>query len=119
MNSKKKYLRSPLFYVGDKFKLLPEILNHFPNKIDKFIEPFVGGGSVFLNTNAKSYLLNDVNSRLIDIHRYLVSCNSKPEEFYKSVETIISEYNLSKSYKRDIIPEELKKRLTSQPMSAK
>jgi len=39
--------RSPLFYVGDKYKLLNEILPYFPKEIDRFIEPFTGGGSVF------------------------------------------------------------------------
>lgn len=36
--------RSPLFYVGDKYKLVKEIKTHFPNNIKRLIEPFVGGG---------------------------------------------------------------------------
>ncbi len=39
-------VRSPLFYVGDKCKLISEIKTHFPNDIGRLIEPFVGGGSV-------------------------------------------------------------------------
>ena len=46
-----KNFRSPLFYMGDKFKLLEQIKKKFPKKIDSFIEPFTGGGSVFLNIN--------------------------------------------------------------------
>ena len=49
--------RSPLFYVGDKYKLIKEIRTHFPPAIKRFIEPFVGGGSVFLNVEAEKYLL--------------------------------------------------------------
>ena len=64
---KNKFLRSPLFYVGDKYKLLPEITTYFPNDINQFIEPFVGGGSVFLNVNAKKYLLNDLDNTVIDL----------------------------------------------------
>lgn len=41
-----KILRSPFFYVGDKHKLINEIRKFFPQKIDTFVEPFVGGGSV-------------------------------------------------------------------------
>ena len=48
-----EFSRSPLFYVGDKFKILNQILNYFPQKINNFYEPFVGGGSVFLNVDAK------------------------------------------------------------------
>lgn len=46
-----KIFRSPLFYVGDKYRLIREIKSHFPVDIAKFIEPFAGGGSVFLNVN--------------------------------------------------------------------
>ena len=55
-----KVNRSPLFYVGDKYKLIPEIKPLFPGKIRRFIEPFVGGASVTLNVDADSYLLNDI-----------------------------------------------------------
>ncbi|GAA7668876.1 hypothetical protein JP0566_03700 [Helicobacter pylori] len=53
----KKGIRSPFFYVGDKYKLMPQLNKLFPNNINQFIEPFVGGGSVFLNTKAKRYLV--------------------------------------------------------------
>ena len=57
--------RSPLFYMGDKYKLLPEISKHFPNNINRFIEPFTGGGSVYLNIDANEYLLNDNDSEIV------------------------------------------------------
>lgn len=41
--------RSPMFYVGDKYKLIREIRTHFPDHINRLIEPFVGGGSVMMN----------------------------------------------------------------------
>ena len=41
---KKRIVRSPLFYVGDKRKLISQIMTYFPNHIDRLIEPFVGGG---------------------------------------------------------------------------
>ncbi len=43
---KEKQFRSPLFYVGDKYKLIREIKDYFPENIETFIEPFTGGGSV-------------------------------------------------------------------------
>ena len=52
---KKQILRSPLFYVGDKYKLMEEIGTYFPDNIGKFVEPFVGGGSVFMNTVAEQF----------------------------------------------------------------
>ena len=54
-------------YVGDKYKLINEIKKYFPKNIDRFIEPFVGGGSVFMNVEANEYLLNDIDTNIIEI----------------------------------------------------
>ena len=105
---KNKYIRSPLFYMGDKYKLLPELVPLFPDKINNFIEPFTGGGSVFLNVNAKNYLLNNIDKHIISIHKLFNSYKKNPEAFFQKVEKIICEYNLSRSYKEDIVPRKLK-----------
>ena len=63
-NPRAEFNRSPFFYVGDKFKLLPQLKENFPKDIDRFIEPFCGGGSVFLNTIANQYLLNDIDTNI-------------------------------------------------------
>lgn len=103
-----KYNRSPLFYVGDKYKLLNEILPYFPKDIDRFIEPFTGGGSVFLNVPAPKHLLNDIDTKVYLLHRFLLNHSKKPDIFFKEVERIILEYNLSRSYKEDIVSSKLK-----------
>jgi DNA adenine methylase len=103
-----KLNRSPLFYVGDKYKLLNEILPNFPKDVDRFIEPFTGGGSVFLNVEAKKHLLNDIDINVCQLHRFLMKHSKKPNTFFKEVEQIILEYNLSRSFKEDIVPAELK-----------
>ncbi|MGI9347301.1 MAG: DNA adenine methylase [Gammaproteobacteria bacterium] len=41
----------------------------FPAEINNFYEPFVGGGTVFLNVAASKYFLNDVDKHLIAILR--------------------------------------------------
>ena len=107
---KKEFFRSPLFYVGDKYKLLPQLTKYFPKKIDRFIEPFVGGGSVFLNTNAKSYLLNDFDKKLIGLHKYLYFVKDNHNNLFKNIAQIIDKYNLSKSYQKNIISTSLKKK---------
>lgn len=35
-------IQSPLNYTGGKFKLLPQILPHFPKDIDVFVDLFCG-----------------------------------------------------------------------------
>ena len=55
---KKKIVRSPFFYVGDKYKLIEEISSYFPDDIEKFVEPFVGGNSyVNLPINELNFLV--------------------------------------------------------------
>ena len=103
-----KIKRSPLFYVGDKYKLMKQLINLFPKKINNFYEPFVGGGTVFLNFEATKYYLNDIDTNLVNIHNFLVKSSIAPNRVFKSIEKIIYKYNLSRSYKEDIIPAALK-----------
>jgi DNA adenine methylase len=104
-----KSYRSPLFYVGDKRKIISEIKAHFPNNIDRFIEPFVGGGSVFMNTEAKEYILNDIDSNIYNIHLMLNHYSKDKDKFFQRVIELINKYGLSKSFIEDVIPIELKK----------
>ena len=108
MTNHSKTYRSPLFYVGDKYKLYPKISKYFPKTINRFIEPFTGGGSVFLNVNANEYLLNDIDTNVINIHQFLMEQSENPKAFFDNVFDIIQEYNLSHSYIKDIVPQELR-----------
>lgn len=100
--------RSPLFYVGDKYKLIEEIKSHFPTGIRHFVEPFVGGGSVYLNVEATDFLLNDINRDVIRLHRMLNSFVGREQAFYKKVWRIIDRYGLSCSAREDRVSDELK-----------
>ena len=109
VENKRKIKRSPLFYVGDKYKLMSQLDNLFPKEINNFYEPFVGGGTVFLNVQAKKYFLNDIDKNLMNIHKFLIKNSFSQNKFFKNVEKTIKKYNLSHSYKKDIVPEFLKK----------
>lgn len=101
--------RSPLFYVGDKYKLIRDIKAHFPHNINRFIEPFVGGGSVMMNVDANSFMLNDINSYVIAIHRMLCSYINNKNDFYDRFFNLAKEYGLSLSFCGQTVPDELKK----------
>lgn len=58
-------VNSPLIWVGGKLNAMPHVLDALP-KGECLIEPFVGSGSVFLNTNYKTYILCDSNAALIN-----------------------------------------------------
>jgi DNA adenine methylase len=105
----KNIKRSPFFYVGDKFKLVPQLKEHFPKDINRFIEPFCGGGSVFLNVNAESYLLNDIDENMIGLHRFLLEYADTSDDFWEEIKQLIIEYNLSATFMGRDVPQELRK----------
>jgi DNA adenine methylase len=66
-------LRNPLVkpfvkWAGGKRQLMPEILKYKPKSYKKYIEPFVGGGSVFLQLQNSKTIINDFNSELINAY---------------------------------------------------
>lgn len=99
--------RSPMFYVGDKYKLIKEIKQYFPKDINTFIEPFVGGGTVSLNTEANNYILNDIDKNVYNLHLFLQK-KSKELNFIDEALGYIKKYNLSRSFLEDIVPMDLK-----------
>lgn len=105
---KKEVVRSPLFYVGDKYKLIDEIQTHFPKYINRLIEPFVGGGSVIMHVQARQYIANDIDTNIIGLHKFLRSYTGKECAFFKRIFKIINDYGLSCTYHEDIIPMDLK-----------
>lgn len=103
-------IRSPFFYVGDKYKLMPQLKQLMPKNIEKYIEPFVGGGSSFLNSKGTSYMLNDVDSYVVELHRQIGSYTGKSEELFDALFEIIDFYGLSCSYRGIYVPEDMKKK---------
>src|SRR3989344_285217 len=105
----KEIKRSPLFYVGDKYKLMKQLVDLFPSEVENFHEPFAGGGTVFLNITAKRYFINDIDKHLVNIHKVLIESADSRNNFFSDVEKIVRKYKLSRSYKEDIIPASLKR----------
>ena len=106
---KDEIVRSPLFYVGDKYKLMREIRSHFPQQIGRLIEPFVGGGSVFMNTEAPICLANDIDQYVIRLHNWLCGYRDNVDGLMAELTEMIDHYGLSFSLVRDEVPEDLRK----------
>ena len=74
-----------LKWVGGKRELIPEIRKYYEFlKFDKYIEPFFGGGSVYLdiinnfgNEKSEKSIINDINTDLIEMYRNI---KSNPDE---------------------------------------
>lgn len=91
----KKYIKSPMNYIGGKYKLLPQILPYFPKNINRFIDLFAGACNVAINVDANSLICNDINSKVIELFKTLKK--EKLEDILEQIEGRIEEYNLSKN----------------------
>jgi adenine-specific DNA-methyltransferase len=65
--SARKYLKSPLNYIGGKYRLLPQLLPHFPKDADTFVDLFCGGANVAVNVPARHTVCNDMNTKIIEL----------------------------------------------------
>ncbi|CAM3564965.1 DNA adenine methylase [Vibrio aerogenes CECT 7868] len=62
--------RAFLKWAGGKYSLVDDIRRHLPTA-DVLVEPFVGAGSIFLNTDYEHYVLTDINPDLINLYNLL------------------------------------------------
>lgn len=80
----KSGLSSIVVWPGGKTKELKHIYANLPS-YDRFFEPFVGGGSVFMGINAREYYINDFSTSLISLYKNISSSNA---QFFHYVEAI-------------------------------
>ena len=70
-------MNSPIKYPGGKNNELNVILPNFPKKVNRFFEPFVGGGAVYFNVNEEiPLLINDKSKELINFYIQIKNRNN-------------------------------------------
>ena len=89
------YIKSPLNYVGGKYKLLPQIIPLFPKNISTFVDLFSGGANIGINVNADKIIFNDINTKINEFFRYLQKNNV--EDVLTQINKYIDQYGLSKT----------------------
>lgn len=92
--NRKKYLKSPLNYIGGKYKLLPQLMEHFPKQVNTFVDLFSGGFNVGINVNSNRTICNDINNFIIGLYKELY--NKPVEEILDKINYNINEYGLNK-----------------------
>ncbi len=91
----KKYIKSPLNYIGGKYKLLPQILPLFPADIHTFVDLFSGGANIAINVDADRIICNDINTKIIEVFQ---TFKEMPlEEILERIDANIQKYQLSKT----------------------
>ena len=76
---KNEYVKSPLNYTGNKFKLLSQILPLFPKDIDTFYDVFGGSGTVLANVDANKYVYNEISKPIKELVEWISTCNAEQE----------------------------------------
>jgi len=99
LNEKIEIVKSPLNYTGGKYKLLPQILPFFPDKIETFVDIFCGGCNVAINVPAKKIICNDIDSNLIGLFNFFKK--NSFNNILPKIKNIINEFNLSDSNEHD------------------
>ncbi|OAT26556.1 methyl-directed repair DNA adenine methylase [Buttiauxella ferragutiae ATCC 51602] len=87
-------IRSLVKWPGGKSRVIPDLLPHLP-KADCLVEPFVGGASVFLNTDYRRYVLGDINPDLINLYRQVTHW---PEQVINAAYALFKTYGDADGY---------------------
>jgi len=90
-----KNIRSPLNYIGGKYRLLNQIIPLFPKEIDTFVDLFAGGCNVGINIKANKIIFNDNLTYLIKLFKVFKSSDVKT--IIDHIENRINEFELSKT----------------------
>lgn len=93
-----EYVKSPFNYIGNKHRLLAQILPLFPQNIDTFYDVFCGGLDVSVNVTADKKIANDINYFLIEILEMFKNTDS--EELLQSIDDVINRFNLAKDNRK-------------------
>lgn len=89
----KKYVKSPIFYMGNKYKLLPQLIALFPNDIDNFYDLF-GGSGCMVNVNCNNYVYNEINENIYKLFSMFTTV--PPKTIITSIKNTISKFDLNK-----------------------
>lgn len=65
--SQNGYIKSPINYTGNKFRILDQMIPYMPKKIGTMVDLFSGGATVGLNIDADKVIFIDSNKRIINL----------------------------------------------------
>ena len=72
-----KHLKPLIKWSGGKSDEIKNFEKYFPLNFERYIEPFVGGGSVYFYLNKDNSVISDIHKELIDLYRNIGNGNSK------------------------------------------
>ena len=109
-NNLKTFVRWP----GNKTKHLKKILKYIPDDYNTYIEPFIGSGSLFLYLEPEKWIINDLNTDLINIWNYV---KNDPEKLIKALKKFAKTMRTKTETEKKIYCEKLTDKLNSSKLS--
>lgn len=91
-----EYLKSPLNYTGNKYRIFNQLEPYFPRHTGIFVDLFCGGATVGINVKADKVIFIDKNERVISLLQFLSKSNFN--DLLKNLIDKIHFYDLSCSY---------------------
>ena len=63
------FIKSPIFYMGNKYELLYNLMMYFPKKddVNQFYDLFGGSGVVSINVPYKDVIYNEINHNVVEL----------------------------------------------------
>lgn len=89
------YAKSPIHYMGNKYDLLPYLIEQFPKKeeIKTFYDIFGGSGTISLNVPYDNIIYNELNYNMVELFNMVK--NTQPKEIINHIHKRIKEFDLN------------------------
>lgn len=95
-----------LKWAGGKRQLLDKLIGCLPNKFNRYLEPFVGGGALFFHLKPQNAYISDINPELINAYQVIknnvnlliedLKKHKNTEEYYYKIRNV----DRTKAYKK-------------------
>jgi len=96
-------MRTFIKWQGNKSKHINKFIKYIPEEFERYIEPFVGSGAMFLKLQPTKWIINDINKDLINIWKCI---KKNPDEIITNFKEFgIKFKRLSKEDKKDYCKE--------------
>lgn len=86
-------IKSPIFYMGNKFDLLPQLMPYFPDNVDTFYDLFGGSGCISGNVCANKIVYNEIDEHISNLYKIFTKYTY--EDLIAYIKTQIKKYGLN------------------------
>lgn len=100
-----QYLESPIFYMGNKYKLLKQLMPLFPTSCEVFVDLFGGSGVVSMNYHGtRQTIYNEYNINIYELIKLFATHSFEELDAY--FQSVVDKYDLQTGLKRNMFDSE-------------